>query len=55
MVLRSTGMMQGFGDPTNSQNIWIADFVQVDPNDITKSLFWVGLVITFVALATPSL
>ncbi|WEM43195.1 transporter [Photobacterium sp. DA100] len=49
-VLRSTGMMQGFGDPTNSQNIWIADFVQVDPNDITKSLFWVGLVITFIAL-----
>ena len=43
-------MMQGFGDPTNSQNIWIADFVQVDPNDITKSLFWVGLVITFIAL-----
>lgn len=49
-VLRSTGMMQGFGDPTNSQNIWIADFVQVDPNDITKSLFWVGLIITFIAL-----
>ncbi|MCG9597100.1 transporter [Vibrio sp. Isolate25] len=49
-VLRSTGMMQGFGDPTNSQNIWIADFVQADPNDITKSLFWVGLVITFIAL-----
>lgn len=49
-VLRSTGMMQGFGDPTNSQNIWIADFVQVDPNDITKSLFWVGLAITAVAL-----
>lgn len=49
-VLRSTGMMQGFGDPTNSQNIWIADFVQVDPNDITKSLFWVGIIITFIAL-----
>ncbi|MGL4523106.1 MAG: transporter [Bacilli bacterium] len=49
-ALRSTGMLQGFGDPTNSQNIWIADFVQVDPNEITKQVFLWGVVMSFLML-----
>lgn len=49
-VLRTTGNFQGFGDPTNSQNIWIADFVQVDANEITKKVFGLGIIITFCIL-----
>lgn len=49
-VLRATGNLQGFGDPTNSQNIWIADFVGVDPNQITKKLFFIGIIISLLVL-----
>lgn len=49
-VLRATGNMQGFADPTNSQNIWIADFVQIDPNQITKKLFLLGIIMSLLVL-----
>lgn len=54
-ALRATGNLQGFGDPTNSQNIWIADFVKVEPSDITKRLLVVGFLMTFVILAVAVL
>lgn len=31
-------VIQQAGDPTNSQNVWTADFVDVEVNDITKRL-----------------
>lgn len=49
-ALRATGNLQGFGDPTNSQNIWISDFVKVEPSDITKRLLLSGFVMSFVIL-----
>ncbi len=49
-ALRAVGNMQGFGDPTNSQNIWIADFVKIDPNEITKRLILVGFIMSFAVL-----
>lgn len=49
-VLRATGNMQGFGDPTNSQNIWVSNFVKVEPSEITKKIFWLGIAITFFVL-----
>jgi len=30
--------IQGCGDPTNTQNVWIANFAEVDVNTITKKL-----------------
>lgn len=51
-ALRATGSMQGFGDPTNSHNIWVADFVKVDVNDILKKVIWYGFVIAFLVLVT---
>lgn len=50
-ALRASGNMQGFGDPTNSHNIWIAEFVNVDVNDILKEVFVYGIVISFLVLA----
>lgn len=50
-ALRATGNMQGFGDPTNSQNIWVADFVNVDVNDILKEVLIYGVVITLLILS----
>ncbi len=49
-ALRAVGNMQGFGDPTNSQNIWVADFVKVDPNEITKRLMAIGFIMSFAVL-----
>lgn len=49
-ALRANGNMQGFGDPTNSHNIWVAEFVNVDVNDILKEVFIYGVVITFLIL-----
>ncbi|MGL5021469.1 MAG: hypothetical protein ACRC5R_05570 [Mycoplasmatales bacterium] len=49
-ALRATGNLQGFGDPTNSQNIWIADFVKVEPSEITKRLLLIGFIMSFIIL-----
>ncbi len=49
-ALRAVGNLQGFGDPTNSQNIWVADFVKVDPNEITKRVITIGFVMSFAVL-----
>ncbi|QIK68820.1 transporter [Erysipelothrix sp. HDW6C] len=50
-ALRANGNMQGFGDPTNSQNIWVADFVNVDVNDILKEVLVYGMVISLLILS----
>ena len=49
----SAERIQGCGDPTNTQNVWTANFTSVDVNSITKSLLpylWsvaaIGVVIT---------
>jgi hypothetical protein len=49
----SAERIQGCGDPTNTQNVWTANFANVDVNSITKSLLpylWsvaaIGVVIT---------
>lgn len=34
----SVERMQGVGDPTNTQNVWTANYVGVDVNNITKKL-----------------
>lgn len=34
----STERMQGVGDPTNTQNVWTANYAEVDVNTITKKL-----------------
>ena len=34
----SAERIQGCGDPTNTQNVWTANFVEVDVNSITKRL-----------------
>lgn len=34
----SAERIQGVGDPTNTQNVWTANFVEVDVNTITKKL-----------------
>ncbi|QQO11174.1 C4-dicarboxylate ABC transporter [Breznakiella homolactica] len=34
----SAERIQGVGDPTNTQNVWTANFVEVDVNAITKKL-----------------
>lgn len=50
-ALYSVGITQGFADPTNSQNIWIADFLQIDPIEITKKILWLGIGFTFLILS----
>lgn len=50
-ALRADGNMQGFADPTNSHNIWIADFVNVDVNEILKEVFIYGILMAFIILA----
>lgn len=34
----SAERIQGVGDPTNTQNVWTANFVEVDVNTVTKKL-----------------
>lgn len=50
-ALYSVGLTQGFADPTNSQNIWVADFVQVDPIEISKKILPLGIILTFLVLS----
>ena len=37
MALRSTSVVQCVADPTNTQNVIVADYASVDVNDILKS------------------
>ncbi|VYU67677.1 transporter [Clostridium tertium] len=50
MALRSTGVVQGVSDPTNTQNVIVADFAKVDVNSVLKSTLPYTVLITFVSL-----
>jgi len=42
----SVGMLQGVCDPTNTHNVWIANFCKVPVNDLTRaSLPWVLIIV----------
>lgn len=46
----SAERIQGVGDPTNTQNVWTANFVEVDVNTITKKLMPYLWVITAIGV-----
>ena len=46
MALRATGVVQGVSDPTNTQNVIVADFAKVDVNAILKSTLPYTVLIT---------
>lgn len=48
MALRATGVVQGVSDPTNTQNVIVADFAKVDVNAILKSTLPYTVLITMV-------
>lgn len=54
-ALRATGVVQGVCDPTNSQNVIVADYAKVDVNDILKSTLPYSMFVTFVALVYAAL
>lgn len=42
----SVGMLQGVCDPTNTHNVWIANFCKVPVNELTRLLFpWVSTIV----------
>ncbi|TLQ09062.1 citrate transporter [Marinilactibacillus psychrotolerans] len=46
IALRNLSSLQGVSDPTNSHNVWIADFTKVDVNIILrKTIGWMILVV----------
>ncbi|WP_261806809.1 citrate transporter [Lapidilactobacillus luobeiensis] len=46
LAMRNLGKTQGLCDPTNTYNVWVADFADVDVNDITKkTIGWATLVV----------
>lgn len=47
MALRSTSVVQCISDPTNTQNVIVADFAKVDVNDILKSTLPYTVVMAF--------
>ncbi len=49
-AIYSFGIFQGYGDPTNSQNIWASDFSQVEPFTITRSTILLGYSTSFFVL-----
>ena len=49
-ALRATGVVQGVSDPTNTQNVIVADYAKVDVNAILKSTLPYTIFVTFVAL-----
>ncbi len=49
-ALRATGVVQGVSDPTNTQNVIVADYAKVDVNVILKSTLPYTIFVTFVAL-----
>jgi hypothetical protein len=49
-ALMGTGLVQGVCDPTNTQNVWAANFTKTDVNDILKLTLPYVMGATFVAL-----
>ena len=48
----SVGMLQGVCDPTNTHNVWIANFCKVPVNELTRLLFpWVSIIVLLGLLA----
>ena len=47
MALRGTSIVQTVSDPTNTQNVIVADYAKVDVNDILKSSLPYTMVMTF--------
>ena len=47
----STGLVQGVCDPTNTMNVWAADFTKTDVNDILRSTLPYVFGATLIALA----
>jgi C4-dicarboxylate transporter, DcuC family len=52
-ALRAVGMVQGVCDPTNTQNVWIADYVKSDTSSVLKKtiLYVVGSVFAILIYA----
>lgn len=50
MALRSTGVVQGISDPTNTHNVIVCDFAKVDVNSVLKSTLIYTVIITCGAL-----
>ena len=50
MALRSTSVVQCVSDPTNTQNVIVADYANVDVNDILKSTLPYAMVMAFFIL-----
>lgn len=50
MALRSTSVVQCVSDPTNTQNVIVADYANVDVNDILKSALPYTMVMAFFIL-----
>ncbi len=51
VALRTEGLVQGTCDPTNTHNVWAADFTKTEVNDLTKgTILWTlaGVVITLI-------
>jgi hypothetical protein len=54
VALRLDSNVQAVCDPTNSHNVWIADFTKTDVNEFTKkTIVWI-MVSTFVGLIVAS-
>lgn len=47
----STGMIQGASDPTNTHNVWIANYTNTDVQDILKRTLPYMWIVTFAGLA----
>ena len=52
MALRSTSVVQCVSDPTNTQNVIVADYANVDVNDILKSTLPYTMVMAFFTLTS---
>ncbi len=50
-AIYSLGIFQGYGDPTNDQNIWAAGYAQIEPLSVTKSTIWLGFITSFLVLS----
>lgn len=55
MALRSTSVVQCVSDPTNTQNVIVADYAKVDVNDILKSTLPYTMVMAFAILVYTAL
>lgn len=49
-ALRALTNMQGFGDPTNSHNLWLSDFGKYENLEVTKLTFGLGIILSFLIL-----